>query len=92
MKDMLEAIKKDKNVIIDMTNLDKENRRRKLSKFPSSKYHKKAIVFLNGMNEIKSNLLKREDKKIPESVIFEQMLNFELPNYDEFDEIQFIGI
>ena len=92
MKDMLEAIKKDKNVIIDMTNLDKENRRRKLSKFPSSKYHKKAIVFLNGINEIKSNLLKREDKKIPESVIFEQMLNFELPNYDEFDEIQFIGI
>ena len=89
MKDMLEAIKKDKNVIIDMTNLDKENRRRKLSKFPSSKYHKKAIVFLNGINEIKSNLLKREDKKIPENVIFEQMLNFELPNYDEFDEIEF---
>ena len=90
MKDMLEAIKKDKNVIIDMTNLDKENRRRKLSKFPSTKYYKKAIVFLNGVENINKNLLKRTNKTIPKEVIEKQILTFELPNYDEFDEIEFI--
>ena len=89
MKNMLDYIKQEKNVLIDMTNLDKENRRRKLSKFPSTKYYKKAIVFLNGVENINKNLLKRTNKTIPKEVIEKQILTFELPNYDEFDEIEF---
>lgn len=93
IKTMLEYVKNEQNMIIDMTNLDKENRRRKLSKIPSTKFHKKAIVFLNGIDSIKNNLKireSRENKKISLDVINYQMFNFEIPNYDEFDEIEFI--
>lgn len=90
MKDMLLYIQNEENIIVDMTSLDKETRRKKLSKFPVTKYNKKAIIFLNGEKSIKENLSKRKDKTIDKDLIKAQIFNFELPNYDEFDVLEFI--
>lgn len=85
-----DTIIKEKNCIIDMTNLTKETRRKKLSQFPSTKYEKIGIVFLNGEKEIEKNLSKRTDKKIPIEVLKKQLNSFELPGMDEFDVIEYI--
>lgn len=91
LKDIKNYIDNKDNVIIDMTNTSKETRRKKLSKFPSTQYSKKAIVFLNGVEGIKKNLKNRENtKKIDFSIIERQIKTFELPNYDEFDQIEYI--
>jgi len=88
--DMKEYVANENNVIIDMTNLSIVKRSQKLSKFPTTKYKKKAIVFLNGMKSIEINLKKREGKKIPPEVIKKQLESFELPTLEEFHEIEFI--
>jgi len=93
IRDLLYAVDHNENAIVDMTNLDKETRRKKLSKFPSSKYLKKCIVFLNGEKQIQKNLQKRKNengKKISNEIIQKQMISFELPNFDEFDVIEYI--
>jgi predicted kinase len=90
IRDIKDAVQKEENVIIDMTNLTKEQRRKKLSLFPTTKYLHRAVVFLNGEESIKRNLAKRPDKTIPQSVIERQMREFEFPGYDEFSKIEFI--
>lgn len=90
LKEIKEAVAKEKSVIIDMTNLSKETRRKKLQHFPSTKYKKRAVVFLPSESMIKENLKKRPDKTIPMEVITKQIRNLELPGYDEFDEIEFV--
>lgn len=89
--DMKEYINNKKNVVIDMTNLTIESRRKRLSNFPSTQYNKKAIVFLNGLNNLTLNLNKRKYfKNIDFDIIKNQISNFELPNFDEFDNIEYI--
>lgn len=89
--DMKEYINNKKNVVIDMTNLTIESRRKRLSNFPSTQYNKKAIVFLNGLNNLTLNLNKRKSfKNIDFDIIKNQISNFELPNFDEFDNIEYI--
>jgi predicted kinase/predicted hydrocarbon binding protein len=88
--DMNEFIKNKNNVVIDMTNLSKETRRKKLSLFPVTQYKKIGVVFLNGMKSIEENLKKRKFKTIPKEVIEKQLKSFEIPSFDEFDEIEFI--
>lgn len=91
LAEMKKFISSKKNVIIDMTNTSKETRRKKISNFPSTQYVKKAVVFLNGIEGIKNNLNKRKDiKNIDWNVIEGQIRTFELPNYDEFDIIEYI--
>ena len=90
IKDIKEAVQREENAVIDMTNLSQETRRKKLSLFPTTKYKKIAIVFLNGLEQIESNLKKRSEKKIPQEVIERQIKEFELPGYDEFSEIRYI--
>lgn len=91
LADMKKFISSKKNVIIDMTNTSKETRRKKISNFPSTQYTKKAVVFLNGIESIKINLNKRKDiKNIDWNIIENQIKTFELPNYDEFDIIEYI--
>lgn len=87
--DLDHAVKTKKNIIIDMTNLTKEFRRKKLSKIPQNQYTSKAIVFLNGEKSINENLRKREGKRLSKDIIEKQISQFELPNYDEFDVIEF---
>jgi predicted kinase len=90
LKDMKQYIENLDDVVIDMTNVSKEMRRKKLSQFPVTKYHKTGVVFLNGEKSLIENLKKRKEKTIPKEVIEKQIVNFELPSYDEFDEIIYI--
>ena len=90
VKKMNEYIKNNENVIIDMTNLDKETRRKKLSKFPSNTYMKIAYVFIGGGEVIEDRNSKREGKNIPQEVLVKQVLNFKLPSHEEFDKIIFV--
>lgn len=84
-----EVIQKRENCIIDMTNLTKESRRKKLSQFPSTTYKKIGIVFLNGEENLMVNLKKRKDKTIPKDVLEKQMATFELPGMDEFHSCEY---
>lgn len=94
MKNMNESIRKNKNIIIDMTNLDKTVRRKKLAKFLDSKYNKKAIVFLKGMKYLTKKNIKLNGTEFENYKIYSDTINeikkFELPNYDEFDTIEFV--
>jgi hypothetical protein len=42
------------------------------------------------MKSIEENLKKRKFKTIPKEVIEKQLKSFEIPSFDEFDEIEFI--
>lgn len=90
IRDIKDIVQREESAIIDMTNLTKETRRKKLSLFPTTKYKKIAVVFLNGEKSIASNLKKRPEKTIPASVIERQFKEFEMPGYDEFSEIKYI--
>jgi tRNA uridine 5-carbamoylmethylation protein Kti12 len=90
LAEMKEYINNVENVVIDMTNVSKEMRRKKICQFPVTKYHKKAVVFLTGRELLLTQAKKRKDKTIPPEVITNQIMNFELPSYDEFDEILYI--
>jgi predicted kinase len=90
LKDLLNAVKNKENILVDMTNLTKEHRLNKLIKIPTTQYNHKAVVFLIGEKQITQNLNNRDHKKLEYNIISNQVKNFELPNFDEFDEIQYI--
>jgi len=82
-----DAIKKHKDIVIDMTNLSKKSRRRWVNNFDG---YKKAIVFATDYQEIlRRNKHDKEfiGKYIPEKTIFKMAKNFIYPQYDEFNEI-----
>jgi predicted kinase len=80
------------NVVIDMTNTDIKSRRKRLSRFPSNIYNKKAIVFLVGEKQLIKNISKRKEKEIPVNVLLNQIETFQLPSYEEFNDIEYILI
>lgn len=82
------AVKNNKNIVVDMTNLSKKSRNSKLSQIPKN-YSKTAIVFYTGMSKIKERIEKRKDKNISQYVLDRMMNSFQLPTYSEFDEIYF---
>jgi len=82
------AVKDNKNIIVDMTNLSRKSRNSKLSQV-SKNYNKKASVFYTGMGKIKERIKKRKDKNIDQLVLNRMMNSFQLPTYSEFDEIYF---
>lgn len=90
MDDLLNAVKKRKNILIDMTNLGKDLRGKKLVKIPSTQYTTKAVVFLSGEERIYDNLEKRGHRKLSKDIIEKQIAQFELPNFDEFDQIEYL--
>ena len=79
------------DVIVDMTNMSKKGRRRWVNEF--SKYDKKAVVFLTGLEELKKRNKIRADqtgKFIPEHVLQDMCINYSMPTYAEgFNDIQF---
>jgi len=93
-KEFNEAIKNNKNIIVDMTNMSKRSRRKWLSNTTISKtYNKKAIVFVAGESilEYRNNLRKvTEGKDIPKNVYTAMMKSFTVPTYSEFDSIEYI--
>jgi uridine kinase len=87
-----DCISEKKNVIINMTNLNKKSRNKHLCKFPNSDYEKIAIVFpkLNLCDYINRNdNRKKEDNKfIPVNVIQSMIENWQETTSDEgFDQI-----
>ena len=93
IRKVLEARKKaliseKKDVIIDMTNLTRKSRRKRLSSFPKS-YKRTAIVCLTGLAEIKRR--NEERKKVGKFIgwdVFERMMKSTYPPmFDEFEEI-----
>ncbi|MDX1373761.1 MAG: ATP-binding protein, partial [Nitrososphaeraceae archaeon] len=84
-------ISEKKDVIIDMTNLTRKSRRKRLNPFPAS-YKRKAIVCLAGMDTIyKRNEERKEVGKYIDRHVFKRMMKYTYPAcYDEFDEIEWI--
>ena len=89
IKDLENAVSNQKNIIVDMTNLTKKTRSTKLKRIPITKYNQKAIVLLTGEEKIKFNLKNRSGKHLNDDIINKQICDFELPNYDEFDDIEY---
>ncbi len=90
MQDLLGAVEDRKNIVVDMTNLSAETRGKKLVKIPTTQYNHKAVVFLKGEKVTLSNLKKRDHKQLSADIIEKQITQFELPNYDEFDSIEYV--
>lgn len=87
---LLDAVNKRQNILVDMTNLTAESRGKKLVKIPSTQYNYKAVVFLKGIDTIHQNLKKRGYKQIPDSVLQRQIAQFELPDLSEFNSIEYV--
>ena len=87
---LLHAVESRKNIVIDMTNLSVETRGKKLVKIPTTQYNHKAVVFLKGEKLTLENIKKRDHKQLSSEIISKQITQFELPNYDEFDNIEYI--
>lgn len=87
-----EVINKNLDVIIDMTNLSRKSRNKKLSRFPSSIYEKKAIVFIRNLEDILTINEERKsiDKYIHDSIFLTMCKSFDVPLYDEFDSIEYV--
>lgn len=85
------AKKNNKNVIIDMASMAKKIRRKWINEF--SKYHKKCILFLTGIEELKKRNENRKNetgKFIPKSVLYSMCKQYTLPLYNEgFDSIEY---
>lgn len=90
VQDLLRAVESRKNIVIDMTNLSAETRGKKLVKIPTTQYNHKAVVFLKGEKLTAANMKKRDHKQLSCDIINKQITQFELPNYDEFDDIKYI--
>lgn len=85
--DFMAAAKAGKNIIVDMTNLSRKNRRRWLEKVPAD-YFRLATIFLTPIETIRSrNEAQRPQKHIPPNVIDSMARRFEYPLYDEVDRI-----
>ncbi|XP_078495400.1 heterogeneous nuclear ribonucleoprotein U-like protein 1 isoform X2 [Ciona intestinalis] len=86
------AARKNRNYILDQTNVFASAQRRKLRSFEG--FHRRAIVIVPSEEEFKSRLDKRtkdEGKEIPNIAIFEMKANFSLPEagQDGFEEVVF---
>ena len=85
------AFKNSSNIIVDKTHMSPVSRRRSLSRAPS-KYKKRAVVMITSWEISRSRELERRSagKTIPEEVFYKMMKSFQIPLYDEFDEIEYI--
>ena len=81
------ALKHDK-VVIDMTNLTRKKRKKRLSQFGED-YSKKCIIFLPTLEEIKERNKQRTGKVIDERVFDRMIKTFYPPMYDDFDTIDY---
>lgn len=88
-KNLVETVRNRKDFVVDMTNLSRKSRRRKLSYIPN-KYKKTAIVHYIGKKELEKRHENRNDKIINIEVINKMINSFNVPLFDEFDEIRFI--
>ena len=83
-----DAIKLEKHIVIDQTNLNKKSRSNKLKLVPNN-YFKKAVWFdIPQSNEWEKRLNNRIGKHIPKNILISMQNRIEFPCYSEgFDHI-----
>lgn len=85
------AVKTKRNIYIDMTNTSKKSRGKWLNNLKG--YHKRAVIFATGYEEILRRNTKRYEetgKFIPEGVITNMMKAFMVPMGDEVDHTSWV--
>lgn len=85
---MADAIRNRVDMVLDRTNLTKKSRARSMAQLPKE-YIRRAFFFpIPDDTEWKRRLNSRPGKCIPQAVLDEMRLNFEMPSIDEgFDEV-----
>ena len=86
------TLKSNKNIIVDMTNMSKKSRNSILSRVPKN-YTKNAVVFNTNREELIRRLKKREmetGKKVGFDVVDRMINSFEMPDNNEFNNIEII--
>lgn len=96
------AVRSNRNIIVDMTNMNKNSRRNALSKVENN-YFKKAVVFTMQPNDLevlfkrierRAELIKKEggSKTIGRDIIMKMLNNFQSVTLDEgFDKIETVN-
>lgn len=83
----IKAVKENKNIIIDLTNLTITNRLKKTKYIPEY-YHKVAIVFHVNLNEaMNRDKTRKITHEIPYDVVKNMCENFEYPSETFFNEV-----
>ena len=77
-----QAVKDNKNIWWDQTNITASSRKKKLSQIPKS-YHKIAVLVEEQLNVILERNNNRPGKVIPEKVIRDMFNNLEVPSLSE---------
>ena len=92
MRRFQEALKGDKAIVIDMTNMSKKSRNKWIHSV-GKKFKTKAWVFIAGQSLLASrNILRsqQENKFIPQGVYLNMMKTFIVPTLNEFDFVQYV--
>jgi predicted kinase len=85
-KDLLQAVRNERDIIWDQTNLTAKARKSKLSRVPKS--YKKVGVYFSVPQDLRDRLASRPGKTIPEPVILSMINQLQPPTKEEgFDEI-----
>lgn len=85
-KDLLQAVRNERDIIWDQTNLTAKARKSKLGRIPKS--YKKVGVFFSVPQDLRDRLASRPGKTIPEPVIISMINQLQPPTKEEgFDEI-----
>jgi predicted kinase len=85
-KDLIQAVRNERDIIWDQTNLTAKTRKNKLSRIP--KRYKKVGVYFSVPQDLRDRLASRPGKTIPEPVIISMINQLQPPTKEEgFDEI-----
>ena len=85
-KDLLQAVRNERDIIWDQTNLTAKARKGKFSRIPKS--YRKVGVFFSVPQDLRDRLASRPGKTIPEPVIISMINQLQPPTKEEgFDEI-----
>lgn len=85
-KDLIQAIRNERDIIWDQTNLTAKTRKGKLSRMP--KNYRKVAVYFSVPQDLRDRLASRPGKVIPEPVIISMINQLQPPTKEEgFDEV-----
>lgn len=89
---MNEYLKNNENIVIDNTNITKEERKKYISAGNENNYKIIGYYFKSSISECIERNEKRKNK-IPRTAIANKFNNLELPSFDEgFDELYYVSI
>lgn len=85
-KDLIQAVRNERDIIWDQTNLTAKARKGKLSRIPKS--YRKVAVYFSVPQDLRDRLANRPGKVIPEPVIISMINQLQPPTKEEgFDEV-----